>query len=85
MQFGRWLKAAAACLRYAQHLPVARGSGASVQPRPPLIDDVHNRLAVGDVHGFARGLETFFNGLAHENLINEACFRAVLQTPLSCF
>ena len=50
-----------------------------------LIDDVHNRLAVGDVHGFARGLETFFNDLAHENLINEACFRAVLQTPLSCF
>ena len=45
-----------------------------------LVDDVHNRLAVGDVHGFARGLETFFNGLAHENLINEACFRAVLQT-----
>ena len=35
VQFGRWLKAAAACLRYAQHLPVARGSGASVQPRPP--------------------------------------------------
>ena len=45
-----------------------------------LLDDVREFLYAGDVDGFARRLETFFSGLAHQNLDSEACFRAVLQT-----
>ncbi len=45
-----------------------------------LLDDVRGFLYAGDVVGFARRLETFYSGLAHQNLDSEACFRAVLQT-----
>ena len=45
-----------------------------------LLDDVRDRLHAGDVDGFARRLETFYSGLAYQNLDSEACCRAVLQT-----
>ena len=45
-----------------------------------LLDDVRKHLSTGNVDGFARRLETFYSGLAHQNLDSEACYRAVLQT-----
>ena len=45
-----------------------------------LLDEVRDHLYTGNVDGFALSLETFYSGLAHQNLDSEACFRAVLQT-----
>ncbi|MXY96667.1 MAG: AAA family ATPase [Gemmatimonadetes bacterium] len=45
-----------------------------------LIPELRACLLTGDVDGFARRLEIFYSGLAHQNLDSEACFRSVLQT-----
>ena len=45
-----------------------------------LADNLRACLWDGDVDGFAQVLQTFHDGIAGDNLINEACFRAVLQT-----
>jgi hypothetical protein len=44
-----------------------------------LIPDLRACLATGDVDGFGRRLEHFVFGIAHENLQQEAGYRALLQ------
>ncbi len=44
-----------------------------------LIPDLRACLATGDVDGFGRRLEDFVFGIAHENLQQEAGYRALLQ------
>ena len=44
-----------------------------------LVPDLRACLATGDVDGFAGRLENFVFGIAHENLQQEAGYRALLQ------
>ena len=45
-----------------------------------LLEDVWECLHAGDVDGFVHCMETFYSGLAYQNLDSESCYRAVLQT-----
>ena len=45
-----------------------------------LLEDVCECLQAGDVDGFVHCMETFYSGLAYQNLDSESCYRAVLQT-----